>query len=156
MTEILDGCDHLTEVDKHELSRQLYRLNWAGPADVSADDLLRTEARVQRKSHATEVEQATKWLQDRHADGPVGSVLCAMEGDKAIGRIFPKPEVGAPPDQHNRQVLGRVKWWRETILKPRLGGESRRAGFGGPYLFRLPGQPLPPPDAVIRDARQAD
>jgi len=33
--------------------------------------------------------------------------------------------------------LGRVKWWRETILKKRLKGETARAGFKGPYFFRL-------------------
>ncbi|MEW4451180.1 hypothetical protein AB1L30_00655, partial [Bremerella sp. JC817] len=56
----------------------------------------------------------------------------------------------------NKQVLGRVKWWRETILKKRLAGESKRAGFNGPYFFRLPETPWPPTPEAIREAERAN
>ena len=48
----------------------------------------RTAAKVERKATQDQVDRATEWLRQRLADGPVGSVLCAREGDKAIGRMF--------------------------------------------------------------------
>jgi hypothetical protein len=135
---ILAGCDHLSDEDKGKLATQLHRLAWAGKVDADADDLLRAAARSERKSHQNEVDRATEWLRQRLADGPVGSVLCAREGDKAMGRPWPTPDPKVPPDDQRKRVLARVKWWRETILKKRLEGETARAGYNGPYFFRLP------------------
>lgn len=128
--------------------------------EAGADDLLQTAARVERKSFQNEVDRAAEWLSQRLADGPLGSVICAREGDKSIGRIWPAPGAGLPPDEQRKRVLGRVKWWRETILKPCLKGESARAGFNGPYFFRLPDHLTrglwPPSSEAIRAAQHAD
>ncbi len=127
---------------------------------MGADDLLRTTARVERKATRNEVDRATDWLSKRLADGPVGSIICAREGDKVLGRIWPAPGAGLPPDEQRMRVLGRVKWWRETILKPRLKGESARGGFNGPYFFRLPDHLTrglwPPPSEAIQAAQHSD
>lgn len=70
------------------------------------------------------------------------------------------PPAGLPPDEQRMRVLGRVKWWRETILKPRLKGESARGGFNGPYFFRLPDHLTrglwPPPSEAIQAAQHSD
>src|SRR5208337_4779584 len=106
---ILAGCDHLSDEDKGKLATQLHRLAWAGKVDADADDLLRAAARSERKSHQNEVDRATEWLRQRLADGPVGSVLCAREGDKAMGRPWPTPDPKVPPDDQQKRVLARVK-----------------------------------------------
>ena len=62
-----------------------------------------------------------------------------------------------PADRRRPIVLGRVKWWRETILKPKLGGESQQWGFRGPWFFRLPHHSWPPAaDAGIEARRVED
>ncbi len=160
LAAILASCDHLSDEDKAKLARQLHCLKWAGKVETVADDLLRTAARIERKSFQNEVDRATEWLSQRLADGPVGSVIIAREGDKVIGRIWPAPSAGHSPDEQRKRVLGRVKWWRETILKPRLKGESARGSFNGPYFFRLPDHLTrglwPPPSEAIRVAQHAD
>jgi hypothetical protein len=155
VSTVLAECGHLSKKDLESLGRQLFRVVWQGPCDVSADDLLRNVSRVERTRSQNEIEKATVWLAERLKNGPVGSILCAKEGDEAIDRAFPDPMEGLPRDEHEKRVLGRVRWWRETILKRRLGGETKRAGFNGPYLFRLPGSPWPPPHDVIEDAVRA-
>jgi hypothetical protein len=134
---ILARCNHLGDEGKAKLGAQLYRLTWVGKVDESADELLKTAARVERQSTKDEVGRATEWLRQRLADGPVGSILCAQEGDRDLGRTWPAPSKDVSPDELNRRRLGRVKWWRETVLKAKLGGESKRAGFGGPWFFSL-------------------
>jgi hypothetical protein len=58
-----------------------------------------------------------------------------------------------------RFALGRVKWWRETILKGQLGGQARRAGFGGPWMFtndahQAPGL-WPPSEQAVKEANDS-
>ncbi|MEW4569731.1 AAA family ATPase [Tautonia sp. JC769] len=153
---ILAESDHLSEADRDELGRQLFRLNWQGPVDISADDLLQTATRSGKAKNQGEIDRATDWLRERLKDGPASSITCAKEGDEAIGRSFPEPGPELIGDELNKQVLGRVKWWRETILKKRLAGESKRAGFNGPYFFRLPETPWPPTPEAIREAERAN
>jgi hypothetical protein len=147
-------CDHLNEPAKAKLAGQLNRLIWAGPVEVSADDLLRTAAKVERKQSRDEIDKATEWLRDRLKDGPVGSILCAREGDKFLGRRWPDP--GMPAEKRRPIVLGRVKWWREMVLKKRLEGESRRAGFNGPYFFRHSNHAWPPGADAIQTTQEVD
>ena len=107
-----------------------------------------------RETTKNEIDRATEWLRRRLADGPVGSILCAREGDRFLGRRW--PELGLPMGERRKFVLGRTKWWRERILKSRLGGASRRAGYNGPYLFRLPGHAWPPAGSAVVEATRAD
>jgi hypothetical protein len=154
LARILDGCDHLDEKARGRLAEQLHRLAWAGPVDMDADGLLRAAARVERRTVRDEVERATEWLRERLADGPVGSVVVAREGDAAMGRRWPPADT--PAAERRRLVLGRVKWWRENVLKAKLGGESRQSGFRGPWFFRLPDHAWPPSADVGIAARRAD
>jgi hypothetical protein len=152
-------CSHLNDTDKAKLAGQLNRLVWAGAVDVDADDLLRTAARVERKQTQNEVDRATEWLRVRLANGPVGSILCAREGDQAIGRKWPVAPAGEPQDKHRRRIFSRVKWWR-TILKDRLGGAAQKAGYQGTWFFRLPEHAWPPSEAAIelaaKEAKEAE
>jgi hypothetical protein len=107
-----------------------------------------------REITKNEMDRATEWLRRRLADGPLGSILCAREGDRFLGRRW--PELGLPAGDRRKFVLGRTKWWRERILKSRLGGVSRRAGYNGPYLFRLPGHGGPPAGSAVVEATRAD
>jgi hypothetical protein len=107
-----------------------------------------------RETTRNEIDRATEWLRKRLADGPAGSILCAREGDRFLGRRW--PELGLPTGDRRKFVLGRTKWWRERILKSRLGGVSRRAGYNGPYLFRLPGHAGPPAGSAVVEATRAD
>jgi hypothetical protein len=152
ITEILAGCDHLNENDKEKLKGQLHRLNWIGPVSVSANDLLKAAAKPEQKANQNEVDRAAEWLGARLAHGPVPSIICAREGDKAVGRMWPVLAIGANHDEHERRVLSRVKWWRETILKTKLGGQVSKAGFNGVWFFRLPTHAWPPTDADIAAA----
>jgi hypothetical protein len=148
-------CDRLSEADKAALGGQLNRLVWEGAVEVGADDLLTTAARVGRKSGRVEIERATAWLAERLADGPAGSVLCALEGDREIGRDWPPADM--PAEKRRPIVFGRVKWWREAILKGKLGGSTQKWGFDpAVWFFRLDGQPWPPSDTAIESARRAE
>jgi hypothetical protein len=153
LASILAKCDHLGDEDREKLASQLYRLNWVGEVDGTADDLLRAAAKGGKKSPSNETERATEWLQQRMADGPIGSILAAREGDKFLGRRWANP--GLPIEERRKFVLGRTKWWREQILKGELQGEPKQAGYQGPWLFRLPGHEWPPADGVIEAARRA-
>jgi hypothetical protein len=122
------------------------------PVGVPLDALM--APKPSRETTRNEIDRATEWLRKRLADGPVGSILCAREGDRFLGRRW--PDLGLPTGDRRKFVLGRTKWWRERILKSRLGGVSRRAGYNGPYLFRLPGHAGPPAGSAVVEATRAD
>jgi hypothetical protein len=122
------------------------------PVKIRLADLMAPKR--DRETNRGEIERATQWLHTRLTNGPVGSILCAREGDQFLGRRWPDPRL--PTVERRKQVLGRTKWWRETILKSRLGGESKRAGYNGPYLFRLPTQEWPPDPAAAVEAKRID
>lgn len=103
---ILAEMDHLKDEDRSRLARQLYRIAWQGPVDITADEALGADAR--RKPASAEPEKAAEWLRERLRDGPVGSKLCVSEGNAAIGR------------HPHRFFEVDLKWWRESILKGRL------------------------------------
>jgi hypothetical protein len=149
---ILAGCTHLDADGKAKLAAQLHRLAWIGEVDADADSLLKAAARIERKNTQGEIDRAIEWLAKRLADGPVGSIIVAKEGDAVLGRRWPEADV--PAEKRRPIVLGRVKWWREQVLKPKLGGESKRAGYNGPYLFKLTAHTWPPSADVAIEARK--
>ena len=153
LTNILESCDHLEKQDREKLASQLHRLKWLGEVEGTADDLLRSAAKGGKKATPNEIERATEWLRQRLAGGPIGSILAAREGDRFLERRWPKPDL--PPEERKIKVFGRTKWWRENILKAELGGETKQAGYQGPWLFRLPEHQWPPDDDVIEAARRA-
>lgn len=139
---ILAGMDHLGDEDRNRLAQQLYRITWQGPVSISADDALRADTR--QKPTTADADKAAAWLRERLSDGPAGSTLCAIQGNAAIGR------------RPHRFVTVDVKWWRENVLKLRLGGKSRKLGMEGPWFFTLPDGPWPPSNAAILAARDAE
>jgi hypothetical protein len=148
--EILAGMGHLGPEDRDRMAKQLYRVGWEGPVSVSADEALGADARAPRAGK-TDPDRAAEWLRDRLAAGPVGSRQCAAEGDRAMGRTWPPP--GADP---GKAEFARVKWWRESVLKPRLKGRSQKLGKDGPWFFNLPDGPWPPSTDAIIAARAAE
>jgi hypothetical protein len=149
----IPNCAHLDATKKAMLAAQLNRLQWVGAVNVDANDLLKTASKAERQQTRAEVDRATEWLRERLKGGPAGSILCAREGDKFLGRRWLAEEM--PSDKRQRIVLGRVKWWRENVVKARLAGSSSQAGFHGPWMFRLPDHAWPPAPEVVEAAQQA-
>jgi hypothetical protein len=146
---ILAGhVEHLDEADRSELAEQLRRLKYEGTVKLSADEIL--DSGGGKKEAPDHVQGAAEWLQDRLADGPAGSNLVAMQGDGYLKR--PWPNGSMDPERRRIAVAGRVKWWRETVLKAQLGGSSRKDGRSGLWFFTLPNQDWPPSEADIRAA----
>jgi len=133
-----EQCKELAESDKDLLKEQLFNLRWEGEVNVKADDILERISASGRKTAREDLEKATLWLAARLKDGPVLSKVCAEEGEKFMGKTWPSPD-GITPEEHERRCNGRTKWWRETILKGRLNGESRQHGFRGSWYFLLAG-----------------
>ena len=148
---ILAGMEHLGPDDRDRLAKQLYRVGWQGPVSISADDALGADARAHRTTGKADLDRAADWLRDFLAVGPAGSILCASEGDRALGQTW--PPAGDDPD---KAVNVRLKWWRESVLKPRLKGKPRKLGMGGPWFFTRPDGPWPPPAEAVLAALQAE
>jgi hypothetical protein len=124
----------------------------AEPVKVRLADLM--APRRGAPTHRGEIDRAEDWLRGRLEAGPVGSIACARQGDALLGRRW--PDRSLPTEERHKAVMGRTKWWRERILKRRLGGESRRVGYNGPYLFRLPTHEWPPAATAVVEAKRAD
>jgi hypothetical protein len=155
LTVILANCDYLSDEDRAKLAGQLHRLTWVGKVDGTADDLIRSSTRASKKANQDEMDRAEECLRNYLTKGPVGSILCARDGDRELKRRWPSPNM--PIDKRRRIVLGRVKWWRESILKARLGGSVQKLGFlPAIWFFRLPDHAWPPADDAIEAARQAE
>ena len=88
-----------------------------------------------RTSQPDDKRKAAEWLRARLADGPVGSCVCARDGDQALGKPW-NLERFAEEDRR-KFILGRVKFWREKILNDRLQGKAAKHGKSGPWFFRL-------------------
>jgi hypothetical protein len=100
------------------------------PVDVHPSAVIVKGTRAPRTG--IDPEEAAKWLRTRLADGPVSSMVCALEGDQAFGKEF-------PPEDNEIGRMGRVKWWRENVLKKRLNGNVRKLGeYPGIWCFTLP------------------
>jgi hypothetical protein len=125
----------------------------AEPVEVRLADLMGSKR--SREAIQDQIDRATEWLGKRLVKGPVGSILCAQEGDKFLGRTWPDSKTPLPTEEREKFVLGRVKWWRVTILKDRLGGSSNEVGFHGVWMFRLPNHAWPPDDDAVKAAQQA-
>jgi hypothetical protein len=115
---------HLDADAQQALLRQLFRVRWLGTTTERADDVLQRKREVVR-----DVDRAADWLRGHIAARPRPSDDCAAEGNKALNLSRPG------------------KWWRDSVLKPLLGGKAQRAGFGreGVWYYTLPSHPWPFP-----------
>jgi hypothetical protein len=89
------------------------------PVGVTADEALAGEAKpaTERNSDA---DKASRWLKTFLAAGPKPSEEVASRGNESLGL--------------NRSL----KWWRDSILKAKLGGRPEKAGFQDGWVWVLP------------------
>jgi hypothetical protein len=131
----LDGyTSGLDSQDRNRLAEQLFRISWQGQTEADADDVLSETAKLSRAG-ARDVDQAAEWLKKFLAKGPVESDQCPTKGNQTLGM------------SHG------VKWWRENILRGRLGGKPMKTGFGDAtkWWYCLPGQMPPAATGEARD-----
>lgn len=143
---------HLDPEDVRALSSQLYRLSYDGEVKSTAEDIL--EPGDKPKQPASHIDAAADWLSERLANGPVCSTVVAMEGAAVAGRTWPSR--GAK--DRDIKILTEIKWWRERVLKARLGGGSKKFGMDGGWFFMLENSPWPPSHEAIKaslDARSS-
>jgi hypothetical protein len=146
-------CGQLAAEQWEKLSQQLRQVVWKGQVDYTAEDLLACAASPKRPHQKSRIEKAQKWLAERLAGGPVGSLVCAKEGSEAIGEAWPDT-THDNPETARRKIMGRVKWWREIVLKKGLGGEARKHGYPGLWFFCLPNNEQWPPSQESIHAAQ--
>jgi hypothetical protein len=124
---ILDGYGaHLNTTDREQFASQLSRIAWQGPVDADADRVLSEQARRER-STVKVLDKAAEWLAAYLADRPRESLNCVEAGNGALN------------------LQRRLDWWRDSVLKARLGGKPRKTGFGDGqrWWFTLPTHPWP-------------
>jgi AAA domain len=119
----------LTEAERQALREQLFRIQWLGETDVTARDLARARRGGEPgRAGDRDQEKAEKWLAGFLRDGPRPSADCVREGNQHLG------------SSHE------LKWWRDGILKGRLGGRPVKSGFGASQVWEwgLPEKPESP------------
>jgi AAA domain len=104
---------------------------WYGETDYSANDLAQASEQVEQDS-GFDVDRAAQWLRKYLAQCPMRAQDVVEHGNTNLDAIHP------------------AKWWRDRILKGRLGGSSQkgRAGPHDSWFYCLPGQNLDQPPAV--------
>ncbi|MBL8793227.1 MAG: AAA family ATPase [Planctomycetia bacterium] len=122
---------NLTDDDRSRLASQLVRIEWdREPVTVDADTAL-GEASQPKSVRLDDRELAEGWLKSCLTQRPVESMKCVEQGNAALSLNKP------------------LKWWRETILKDRLGGAPRKTGRPGTaqrWWFTLAKHPWPFPN----------
>ncbi len=106
----------------------LITTSWHGETDYTANDLAAAGDQAEQDA-GLDVDQAASWLKRALSSGPMRAQDAVDEGNAAIGSVHPP------------------KWWRDRILKGRLGGSSQK-GREGPHdswYYCLPGQNLADP-----------
>ena len=104
----LSKMDNLTDEERDLLRGQLFRVRWLGHVSMTADDAL---AQPNRKQRSDDIGRAAEWLRQYLADGP-------------------KPSEGIPADGNAAlNMKHRLDWWRDKVLKERLGGKPRKEGI---------------------------
>jgi hypothetical protein len=96
------------------------RVEWeSGRIDTTADEALSAE-RERAERSPSDLDRAAAWLRDYLADGDKPSEETHQLGNAALGLKRP------------------LKWWRDSVLKDRLGGKPRKDGFTGGWVWSLP------------------
>jgi putative DNA primase/helicase len=123
---ILAGFDHLQGEDRGRLAQQLFGVAWLGEVDMDVDQVVSDGGRGNESQK--DIDQAAEWLREKLKAGPVKSLDCVTQGNEAL------------------KLAKQLKWWRDTILKAKVGGKPRKTGFGneGDWWFTLPNHPWPP------------
>lgn len=104
----------------------LVTTRWYGETDYTADDVTREQGQTEQEN-SQDVDRAAHWLRRALATTPMRTEDVIEDGNQALESIHAG------------------KWWRDRILKGRLGGSSQK-GKAGPHdswFFCLPGQNVP-------------
>jgi hypothetical protein len=117
------------------------------PGEVISPD---TRKPVDHRKCGIDTTEAAGWLRERLKDGPISSLFCAVEGDRHFGL----PVIEGKDEGSRIRRQGRVKWWRERVLKQELRGSAKKHGFQGAWFFRLPDSTWPPRPEDIEVANQ--
>jgi hypothetical protein len=115
----------LNDEEQQRLLDQLHRIEWKGTTTETADEVLSRR----QPGAPKDTERAAEWLREYLAAEPIESDTCVAVGNKALS-------------------LSRSgTWWRACVLKPLLGGKSRKDGFDtdSHWYFTLPSHEWPPP-----------
>jgi putative DNA primase/helicase len=131
------------EFEYHGKTIKTVRAADQGTTDSSLDDLTGPVS-LGAARRRNQIERATDWLRERLKDHPLPSEDVARDGDANLGEPWELDRI--PEERQDQFINGRIKWWRERILKDGLGGESRK--YGQRWYFTLSGQDWPPPAHV--------
>ncbi len=118
--EVLHRCPTIqTSEARESFASQLTRIQWEGQVDVDPDELIQGFSGGSRE-RVKDRDLAEEWLNKFLQDGPRPTNECVEAGNEALGLNKPS------------------KWWRDEILKKRLGGQPRKAPGGtGAWYFTL-------------------
>ena len=121
----------------------------AEPVQVDLADLVSGKPREDR---ADTKKDATEWLRQRLQAGPVGSDIIPHEGDAHLGRPWKLDSLKGEARQ--RSIGARRKYWRESILKARLQGSTRKFGSmdSAAWFFCLNNDQWPPTMEAVAEA----
>ena len=99
----------------------LATVEWCGLRDVDNDEVV--DVNRKKYTNPDDVDRAAAWLATWLTAGDCKGETCIEEGNKHIGseRSF--------------------RWWRDTILKGKLGGKCVKRGFVGEWLWTIPREP---------------
>ena len=111
------------QAERIEIGKQMVRVRWLGPTQLSADDVCRAEL-LDEHGDFPDNAKATNFLRNYLEEGPRPAVDCIEAGNRECGFSFT------------------ANWWRHKILLGNLKGTARKRGFKDGWYWILPGQTL--------------
>jgi hypothetical protein len=125
--------------DLQAYRKQLAFAEWVGETPLDGDACCAADAEFVQDD-PNDAERAARWLRSYLANGPRPANSCETDGNKACSM-----------DHDGR-------WWREKVLKRRVNGAYKKAGFDGGWVWSLAGdnrQALITPENV-EEAEEAE
>lgn len=127
---LLDLPADWTAEDKHDFESQLATVEWLGETDRDSNSVSAALAQV-AQDQPGETDGPAEFLKKYLENGPALSESCVLAGNTSL------------------QINRPVKWWRDRVLKARLGGFSaKERKWQGAWYFCLPGQQPPETPSV--------
>lgn len=116
-----------TEDDKKDFCNQLATVEWLGETDRDSNTVSAALASIVQDMPG-ETDGPAEFLKKYLADGPAQVESTVLAGNTSL------------------QINRPAKWWRDRVLKMRLGGFSAKGkSFTSGWYFCLPGQEPPSP-----------
>lgn len=118
---------HWPDEDRLAFRSQLARVEWLGETDLDADSVC-AEQTIAQVDANLDNDRAAAWLKKALAEQPMRGVDVVEDGNSCL------------------EIVRDMRWWRDRILKGRVGGQTRKARTAdGAWYFCLPHQ-QPPAD----------